>query len=195
MAGGPQYYDSTGVPVSQVICGSPITFDVPGYKSVWLDQTHNAGAGYSGVFPLPMPPYTPNCSTEVGIYANQVYTVGPQGQRGTPIGSNTFTVMPVSAGGPPPTTTPKLPFTCPPGFYVTADAQSGLPACATNPGTFVPSGTSTGPQAIDVPQQTPVIVSQPPNVNITTPAAAGLPPIAWLLGAGLVAYLLSKSKG
>lgn len=211
--GAPQYMDTAGRPLSAVTCGTPFTFDVPGYSQVWLDQTHNGNPGYSGTFPVPMAPYTPNCSGELGTWLNTVYTVTPQGTRGTFIGSDSLQIVPQQSGGGPgggPPTAPPAPFTCPPGFYVTKDAQSGLPACAALPTQQVTTPGQPGtPTATTTPVPlptgsagsggTPVIITTPgypfpTNLNPTLPA--GAPEVPWGLiiavAAGL--YLATRPR-
>jgi hypothetical protein len=98
LAGGPQFYDHNGNPVQQIQCGTPYTFDVPGYSPglVWLEQTHNGAPSFSGAFQVPMPSYISDCVSQVGQYMNTVYTLGGAGgvQRGQLIGSVTINILP-----------------------------------------------------------------------------------------------------
>lgn len=204
--GAPQYMDASGRPISAIPCGTPYTFDVPGYHQVWLDQTHNGQPGYSGLFPVPMSPYTANCDGELGTWLNTVYAVTPQGGRGSFIGSDSLQIVPQQSGGGPGTGPPAAPpaFTCPPGFYVTKDAQSGFPACAALPsqqttapgGTFLPTGTPTplptGGAGSGAP---PLVITSTGPSYIPPPVEAPAPdPLPWIIGAAVVLYLAIRPR-
>lgn len=211
LGAGPQYMDTSGRPISAIPCGTPYTFDVPGYHEVWLDQTHNGQPGYSGTFPVPMAPYTANCAGELGTWLNTVYTVTPQGTRGTFLGSDSLQIVPQQSGGGPgtgPPVAPPAPFTCPPGYYVTKDAQSGLPACAALPsqqvttpgGTFLPTGTPAINPPVPLPTGSagtgapPLVITSTGPSFIPPPVSAPADPLPWIIGAAVVLYLASRPR-
>lgn len=92
----PGFFDMHGNPISRIPCGTPYTFQIPGYPQpqIWLDQTFNGKPGYSGALAVPMAPFTSDCSSEVGTYLNTVYTLNPDGSRGQLIGSVDVTIEP-----------------------------------------------------------------------------------------------------
>jgi len=99
--GAPTFFDANNNPVTSIACGSPYTFDVPGVSpaQIWLDQTKDGVPWFSGPFSVPMPSFTADCASQTGVYVNAVSTLN-QGQRGSPIGQTTLTVLPAGATSP-----------------------------------------------------------------------------------------------
>lgn len=93
-SGVPTFYDMQGNVITGAVCGSSMTFDVPGYKRVWMSQLKNGVLNYDGPFNLPMPPYVLNCSTDVGDYDIAVYEIDTNDVKGKLIGQTKFTIHP-----------------------------------------------------------------------------------------------------
>lgn len=92
---GPIYRDINGRIIKDIVCGSTITFDVPGYNRVWLSQLKNGQLIFDAPFDVPMPPYILNCQNETGQYEIAVYKLESPGDiKGELIGQTTFTVLP-----------------------------------------------------------------------------------------------------
>lgn len=128
---GPTFYDSGRNPISNVMCGQPYTFDVPGYgPQVWLEQSHNGMPGYNGPLSIPMNPYTANCTTEPGTYINTVYAM-QNGQRGALIGTVSFNVLPMQTA--PTVTAPTA-----------GQAGTFMPTGAPTSSSSLPAGSSPG---------------------------------------------------
>lgn len=84
---GPSFYKN-GSPVSSVVCGETITFDVPGVRfnndgqrKIWLYQYRtNLGGGFDnlvktfdGPYDLPMSEYETRCGFDEGLFHNYIY--------------------------------------------------------------------------------------------------------------------------
>lgn len=67
-SGGPRYFDINGNTITQIECGKPYFFEVPGYTSIILRVTKNGQETFNGPFTVPMPAYTSLCSFDVGQY-------------------------------------------------------------------------------------------------------------------------------
>lgn len=94
MGGSPAYYDMNGKQISATTCGTSATFNVPGYKRVWLDILRDKQLSFSGAIDVPMPPYIFSCSNDVGAYDIAAYEVDANDAKGKLIGQTTFTVYP-----------------------------------------------------------------------------------------------------
>ena len=92
--GSPTFYNMQGSAITAATCGTSATFDVPGYKRVWMDQLKNGALNFSGPFDLPMPAYVFNCTNDVGVYNIAVYEIDANGVKGELIGDTTFTIHP-----------------------------------------------------------------------------------------------------
>lgn len=168
-AGPAAFYNSAGTPISSIGCGQPYTFAVTGYSQVWLVQTHNGTPQYNGVLPVPMAPYTANCSSEPGLYQAMVYTV-VNGQQGQFIGSTSLSVLsnaaaPTSSAAP--TSTPNAP------------AAGGTSTTTTSTTTTSSSGGGGG---------VPSMVAQPVSIAAAAPDGVTLTP-TMLIGLGLLAVV------
>ena len=105
MKGSPTYYNASGQAVNEIECGNSISFDVPGYKRVWISQLKDGVLNYDGPFPqhqpeLPMPLHVLNCATDIGVYDVAAYELnidetGAYLQtKGKLIGQTKLTVVP-----------------------------------------------------------------------------------------------------
>jgi hypothetical protein len=92
--GSPVFKNMQGQPIIDALCGSSATFDVPGYKRVWLSQLKNKVLNFDGPFDLPMPAYVFSCTNDIGVYDIAVYEIDANDVKGTLIGQTTFTVHP-----------------------------------------------------------------------------------------------------
>lgn len=92
--GKPAFLLPDGQEVSQVPCGTPIIFDVPGYSNVWLFQLQDGRIQYDGPYAVPSPAYAPSCTNDTGHFQAAVYELNPDGTKGAEIG---FTELRVSA--------------------------------------------------------------------------------------------------
>jgi len=90
--GGPTYYNMDGQPITDALCGSSATFNVPGYTRIWLSLLKDKTLNFDGPYDLPMPAYIFSCSTDVGVYDVAVYEIDANDQKGKLIGQTTFTV-------------------------------------------------------------------------------------------------------
>lgn len=91
---GPVFYDMEGKPINAAVCGTSATFDVSGYKRVWMDQLKDKQLYFSGPFDVPMPAYVFSCSNDVGTYDIAVYEIDANDVKGKLIGQTTFVVYP-----------------------------------------------------------------------------------------------------
>lgn len=94
MGGAPTFYDMNGKPITNALCGSSATFNVPGYTRVWLSQLKNGVLNFDGPFDLPMPAYIFSCSNDIGAYDIAVYDIDANDVKGNLIGQTTFTIHP-----------------------------------------------------------------------------------------------------
>jgi MYXO-CTERM domain-containing protein len=85
--GAPVYLDGSGQPISTIPCGTPATFNVPGYSRVWLEQKRNGFPTFDGPYNVPSPAYSAACDRDVGTYQNNVYELDSSGGKGALIGS------------------------------------------------------------------------------------------------------------
>lgn len=90
--GGPAFYDMQGNVITGATCGSSATFNVPGYKRVWLSQLKNGVLNYDGPFNLPMPAYIFSCYNDVGTYDIAVYEIDADDVKGNLIGQISFPI-------------------------------------------------------------------------------------------------------
>lgn len=90
--GSPTFYNMQGSPITSATCGTSATFDVPGYKRVWMDQLKDGQLNFSGAFDLPMPAYVFSCTNDVGAYDIAVYEIDANGIKGELIGQTSFTI-------------------------------------------------------------------------------------------------------
>ena len=92
--GAPTFYNMQGQAITEAVCGSSMTFDVPGYKRVWMSQLKNGTLNYDGPFNLPMPAYVLNCTNDVGAYDIAVYEIDANDVKGELIGQTRFAILP-----------------------------------------------------------------------------------------------------
>lgn len=92
--GKPVFKDVNGTPITQIVCGNTINFDVAGYSQVWLQRLKNGVLDFDGVFSVPMAPYIVNCANDIGTYDIAVYEVDANGDKGNLIGQTTFAILP-----------------------------------------------------------------------------------------------------
>lgn len=92
--GSPVFKDVNGTPITQMICGNTMTFDVAGYSQVWLQRLKNGQLDFDAPFQVPMQPYIANCTNDIGTYEVAVYEIGADGTKGKLIGQTTFTILP-----------------------------------------------------------------------------------------------------
>ena len=104
-SGPPVLTDPSGQPISSAVCGSPYGFTVPGYEGaqVYIIQTKNGQPQYSGLFSVPMAPYTGVCGQDEGTYQLTAYDP----TSGQSLGQVQFQVLP--AGSHPGVTRPPVP--------------------------------------------------------------------------------------
>ena len=183
MSGLAAYYMKNGQPVASFTVGDVMTFNVPGYSQVWLDQTQNGASQFSGPFPLPMAPYTLQ-ARDAGTFQASVYELTPQGTRGRPIGTDSVQVVAAL------TLAPNLP--------PLVIQQTPAPGYA--PGSTPGSGAGLLPSGVRTPSQPPIIVSVPgggsyiaPPIGVTgSPVAEeGMSPLTIALIAGIGLLLLT----
>lgn len=91
--GGPQFYNMSGVPITEIKCGNSVTFDVRGYTRVWMERLKDGVLDFTQPFDLPMAPYIMNCQTDIGVYDVAVYEIDAAGQKAGLIGQTKFTVI------------------------------------------------------------------------------------------------------
>lgn len=89
---GPVFRDMQGRAITEALCGSSATFDVPGYKQVWMSQLKDKQLHFDGPFNVPMPAYIFSCTNDIGVYDIAVYEIDANGQKGKLIGQTAFTV-------------------------------------------------------------------------------------------------------
>jgi hypothetical protein len=92
--GTPVFKNANGAPITTMMCGNTMTFDVPGYTRVWMSQLKNGVLNFDGPFDLPMPPYIATCSGDVGVYDVAVYELDANENKGQLIGQTRFTITP-----------------------------------------------------------------------------------------------------
>ncbi len=85
-------YTKNGVPVSAVLCGDVISFDVPGYSRIWLTQYQSGKIQFDGPFNLPMPDYRLVCDRDIGNFSATAYTLNSDGTHGDYLGNAFLTV-------------------------------------------------------------------------------------------------------
>lgn len=90
---GPVFYDMQGNAIDTALCGTSATFDVSGYKRVWMSQLKNKELNFDGPFDLPMPAYIFSCSNDIGVYDIAVYEIDANDVKGKLIGQTVFTVL------------------------------------------------------------------------------------------------------
>jgi len=90
---GPTFFDMNGSAIDTALCGSSASFDVQGYKRVWMSQLKNGQLNFDGPFDLPMPPYIFSCSNDIGAYDIAVYEIDANDVKGNLIGQTKFTVL------------------------------------------------------------------------------------------------------
>jgi len=93
-SGTPTFYDINGKSINAIVCGASVSFDVPGYKRVWMSQLKDGQLHFDAPFDLPMPLYIMNCSNDVGVYDVAVYEIDANDVKGKLIGQTTFVVYP-----------------------------------------------------------------------------------------------------
>ena len=92
--GSPTYYDMQGRAITTAMCGSSASFDVSGYKRVWLSLLKDGVLSFDAPHDLPMPPYVFSCTNDVGVYQVAAYEIDANDVKGNLIGQTTFTVLP-----------------------------------------------------------------------------------------------------
>lgn len=92
--GTPVFKDANGSPITQMVCGNTMTFDVAGYSQVWLQRLKDGVLDFDGAFAVPMPAYIANCANDIGTYDVAVYEIGADGTKGKLIGQTRFTILP-----------------------------------------------------------------------------------------------------
>jgi len=184
MSGLAAYYMKNGQPVASFTVGDVMTFNVPGYSQVWLDQTQNGASQFSGPFPLPMAPYTLQ-ARDVGTFRASVFELTPQGTKGRPIGTDSAQVVAAIAA--------PVPISLPPVIQQ-------VPAPGYTPGVIPGSGSGLLPSGIRTPSQPPIIVSVPGGGSYIAPpigetgspvAEEGMSPLTIALIAGIGLLLLT----
>lgn len=91
--GSPTFYNMQGQPVTEMLCGDSMTFNVSGYSRVWMSQLKDGVLNYDGPFNLPMPAYIVNCANDIGVYDIAVYEIDANDVKGNLIGQTKFTVL------------------------------------------------------------------------------------------------------
>ncbi len=131
-------YLKNGVPVSAVLCGDVISFDVPGYSKVWLTQYQSGKIQFDGPFNLPMPDYRLVCDRDIGNFSATVYALNADGSHGDYLG-NAFLTVGANPNAGVVSTTPTQPNTT---SLTTAQSSAVAAALAPSqtPGTSVASG-------------------------------------------------------
>jgi len=197
LAGLGAYYLKNGQPVTTLYVGDVMTFNVPGYNQVWLDQYQNGNLQFSGPMNLPMPPYT-LLSRDVGTFTASVFQLSPSGKRSDSIGTDTVKVVATALPSQAPTYAPPV-------------IQSSLAPAYSNP--TAGGGEMRLPSGIATPSQPapgapgPTMVVQPPSgpLDLSMPIDNGEPlapvqesgfsPLTMVLIAGAAMYFLfSGSK-
>lgn len=92
--GKPTFYNANGQPITEMLCGNTMTFNVSGYTQVWMSQLKNGVLNFDGPFDLPMQPYIATCTNDVGVYDVAVYEIDANGNKGALIGQTKFTILP-----------------------------------------------------------------------------------------------------
>lgn len=92
--GAPTFYNMQGQPITEIVCGNSMTFNVPGYSRVWMSQLKNGTLNYDAPFNLPMPAYVVNCTNDIGVYDIAVYEIDANNVKGELIGQTKFTILP-----------------------------------------------------------------------------------------------------
>lgn len=98
-------YSVSGQPTNDVVCGTTIGFDVPGYQRAWVIVAQDGHITFDAPMDLPMPQYALKCPQDVGFFQTAAYEITPQGTRGNVIGQTQITVR----QAPMQTTTPQTP--------------------------------------------------------------------------------------
>lgn len=91
----PKWFDSNGNTITSAACGQAYGFTIPGFegRQVYLVQTKNGQAQFSGLFSIPMASYSSICNQDEGNYVATAYDPA----TGQQIGSGAFTVSPSGA--------------------------------------------------------------------------------------------------
>jgi len=193
LAGLGVYYLKNGQPASVLYVGDTMGFNVPGYSSIWLEQTQNGTTQYSGPFNLPMAPYT-LLPRDAGNFQASIYELTAAGTRGKLIGTDSIQVLAAAttqAAAPimPPPTVQQIPA---PGYVNPGPTSSG--------GSRLPTGIATpsSPSILFTPAPPMIFQSPTPSEAPTgEPVEAGvfgMSPLALLLIAGLGIGLLMKRR-
>jgi hypothetical protein len=183
------YYLKNGQPASVLYVGDMMSFNVPGYSQVWLEQTQNGNPQYSGPFSLPMTPYT-LLPQDQGTFAASVYTLTPGNTRGQPIGTDSIQVQARPAAPPPP-----IPVSLPPIIQQTPAPGFMPPSGAPSGGGRLPTGVATpsaggGTTVVALPTYTPGYEEAPaPEVE-----QAGMDTTTMLLLGGLILGFMFMGK-
>ena len=92
---GPVFMDVNGRIITEVLCGQPVVFSVPGYENntVWLSQLKDGQLHFDGPYPGYPGPYTMKCATDPGYYQTAVYELMPDGTKGQLIGTTELRVL------------------------------------------------------------------------------------------------------
>lgn len=159
------YYLKNGQPVDTLYVGDQMTFNVPGYSKIWLDQYQNGQLQYSGPFDLPMPPYT-LLPRDVGSFTASIFELKPNGTKGDNIGTDRVTVLAAPASQVQTQTIYAPPTVVGQG----APAYSNVAAGGSGAGTAL---VSTGVPTPSAPP--PNIIMQPPSgpIDLSTPFTPG----------------------
>lgn len=91
----PFFFKGPKLKITSTVCGDKYGLTVEDYSSsqIWLVQTKNGAPRHDSIFTIPII-YNSVCNQDEGTYVNKVYSV-VNGQRGTLLGSVTFTVDPL----------------------------------------------------------------------------------------------------
>lgn len=107
---GPRFLDLSGNVISEIACGQPYQFDIPGYSQAYIRVYQNNTLTFEGVHDIPMPPYTSVCETDVGRFLVQAYdpttyaelgeaSLNITGGSGLPFGLSTTGLLAIAGVG------------------------------------------------------------------------------------------------
>ncbi len=185
------YYLKNGQPASVLYVGDVMTFNVPGYSNVWLEQKQNGTPQYSGPIGLPMPAYT-LLARDIGTFTASVYQLTQGGTRGQLIGTDSIQVQTPQAAVQPQT------IYAPPTIHATLAPEyqpgaTGGGVMTITTGVSTPSAPSPqGPSIIVGPPQGPIDLGPMPGAEeaFTPTQEAGLSGVSLLLVAGVAIMFL-----
>ncbi len=170
LAGLGAYYFKNGQAASVLYVGDVMTFNVPGYSKVWLDQKQNGTPQYSGPIDLPMPAYQ-LLPRDVGTFTASVYQLNAGGQKGQLIGTDSIQVQAYIVPGMPTQTVQQTIYAPPTIQQTAAPTYQNQPTGGGTVSTGIPTPSAPPPN----PFQPTLITSAPSGpIDLSAPIDPGM---------------------